>query len=233
MENQPQMAPSGSKSTMWTIILVVVLIIAGGAYYFLAQNDGMDTNTSNGSNTDIALTDDIAERNGSINAATSPRVSLKRLDNEYLISDRGFSLRIPGDLYTTEITNSGNQNLLFVASNENTDSVLGLQNDQSGFVMNLLATEYSGTVAQYIEENPVAVGSVIQQEDVSIGNEAGILREVDSTNVDSLEGSYSLSYFVNSTDGILQILFLAKSSIGIETNRSAIDRIIASYNLDS
>lgn len=117
MENQPQAAPSGSKSTIWIIILVVVLIVAGGAYFFLAQDDGTNTNSTNNANAGVNSVGNANENtnaaanananqatNENFNAVTNTNAITQTNELVYVNSQFGFTLEFPTDWtgYTVE-----------------------------------------------------------------------------------------------------------------------------------
>lgn len=213
--NQPQPSKP-TNPAMWIVLIVIVLAVAGyGVYAYISDNDNNQIKTNSGIN--------------NTNESLTSRITLNRVEDVYVISHEDFSLEIPGNWYTTEITHSGNKNLLFTASNENTSDVLGIRNRDTGLIMDILELNYSGDAESYLDEHPVTRGILVQQSIKKIGSRSGLLREVDSTSVDSMEGSYSVNYFIKVNDSLIEILFLGLTKAGIVSNGTVIEQVVQSF----
>lgn len=152
MENQPQAAPSGSKSTIWIIILVVVLIVAGGAYYFLAQDDGTNTNASgtiNSLTNGISNTSFAENKNAVVTATTLG--SVETYTNPFL----GFSIHNPEQLTIREFSVNPDTISLFdgrqlvCATNFSPDSALHPESSEIVICFNVFDRENRDLAAWY------------------------------------------------------------------------------------
>ncbi len=217
MENVPQQVSKRTNPALWIVLAIVVTIaVVGFIYYWQTTNSNTNMNVANAN----------AEANA--NTVNSSRVQIQRVDDHYLISSSEFSLEVPGNWYTTERSKGRS---LFTASNENTDSILGLRNGTTGVVMDLVIEDHSGTLTNYLETHPVNVGSLVEQKAITVGSQSGFSREVDSTNTTATESSYSLLLLTKDNGTILEILFVSTTKDGIDANRQAIDRIARSLKL--
>ena len=165
--------------------------------------------------------------NQNVNIIQQGRVKIESAGGVYLLSTNDFSLKIPGSWYTTEVQD--NRPVLFIASNENTDGVLSIKNRETSFVMNLSVNEDQRSLVEYLEDKPVDVGELISEKEMVIASYEGAVREIDATSIDSMEGSYSLEYFVKKNSKIIRVLFLALSKGGIDSNRSELEKVVESF----
>lgn len=216
MDNEQQQPQKSSSAVTWIIFIIIVIAIGVGLY-FLLQDDVTYTNTAVGTTNVV---------NASVNSSLKgEHLTANRVGAKYEISNESIYFEVPSDWYTF----FSDEIFSFTASNEDTSGILGITNEDTGFVMDISVLDYSGGAQLYLEEHPVKVGSLVRQNEVNIGSLYGILREVDSTNTESMEGSYSLNYLATVKNNLVQILFLGRTKDAIENSQSAISEVIQSF----